>query len=128
MRLEIFSTLANAWKKLAGSKHGVAHVQSPGEYKAIAASSNASVGALGANGTIGDFLKSITIVPATLSPGNVVVRDGSAANITVFAGGANSVSNLLPHTSEVQMTSANGGWAISTGANVSVVASGKFTS
>lgn len=126
MRLELWDALTRTWKKFAGSKDGVAHVQSPGDYKHIAASSNLSVGALG-TGAVGDHLAKVTIMPATTSPGSVTIKDGALGNITLFPGGATSVASLAPITSEVAMTSANGGLAIATGANVSVLASGKFT-
>lgn len=83
---------------------------------------------LGATGAIGDELGTLTIVPTTTSPGQVGIYDSSAGTeIIVFAGGAASVVDLKPFSIEINATSAAGGWYVSTGANVSVIATGNFT-
>lgn len=74
------------------------------DYETVAASQTDQ--ALGATGGVGDYLAGLLIVPATTSPGAVSIKDGGGSAITVFAGGALSVS---------------------TGTNVSVIAIGKFT-
>lgn len=80
----------------------------------------------GTTGAAGDILRGLWIVPATLSPGGVSIEEGST-NTVVFTGGASSVSNLVPFWVELNLTSSLGGWEITTGANVSVIAVGKFT-
>lgn len=100
-------------------------VVGPGSYETVAASQTAQV--LGATGAIGDFLSHLLIVPATTSPGAVTVTDGSGSAITVFAGGASSVSNLVAFAVPLGMTSVSGAWKVTTGANVSVIGIGKFT-
>lgn len=92
------------------------------QYATVAASQTAQV--MG-GGLVGDYISSITIIPATTSPGNVLLLDG-ATSITVFVGGATSVSDLTPRTIQLGMNSITGGWKITTGTNVSCIVRGKF--
>lgn len=93
-------------------------------YETVAASQTAQV--IGATGAAGDRISHILVVPATTSPGNVILLD-NATSITVFAGGAASVSSLIPFTVALDMVSVSGAWKITTGTNVSVIAVGYFT-
>lgn len=95
-----------------------------GEYETVAASQTAQV--LGATGGTGDWLAGVLIVPATTSPGNVIILD-NATSITIFTGGASSVSNLVPFMVPLGMKSVSGAWKITTGANVSCIGIGNFT-
>lgn len=97
---------------------------SHGEYETVAASQTAQI--LGATGATGDYISSILVVPGTTSPGNVLLLD-NAISITVFTGGATSVSNLVPFSIPLGMRSVSGAWKITTGANVSCIAIGNFT-
>ena len=93
-------------------------------YATVAASQTAQ--GLGATGAVGDLLDTIWIIPATTSPGNVIILD-SSTSITIFTGGASSVSNLVPFPVQLGAISANGQWKVTTGANVSAIATGNFT-
>lgn len=95
-----------------------------GQYETVAASQTAQ--AMGATGASGDYIAGILVIPATTSPGNVILLDGSTS-ITVFAGGANSVSNLVPFFVPLGMRSTTGAWKITTGASVSCIGVGAFT-
>lgn len=95
-----------------------------GQYETVAASQTAQV--LGVTGGAGDYLLGILVIPATTSPGNVLLLDG-AVSITVFAGGASSVSNLVPFFIPIGAISQTGAWKITTGANVSCIGVGWFT-
>jgi hypothetical protein len=95
-----------------------------GEYETVAASQTAQ--ALGATGATGDSIAGILVIPATTSPGAVALLD-NAISITVFTGGASSVSNLVPFYIPLGINSVSGAWKITTGANVSVIAVGDFT-
>lgn len=95
------------------------------EYETVAAS--ATDQPLGATGAIGDYLASLLIVPTSTSPGAVTIKDGSGTAIPVFAGGPSSLSNLVPFPAPLGIKSASGAWKVTTGANVSVIASGNFT-
>lgn len=96
-----------------------------GEYETVAASQTDQ--ALGATGGTGDYLASLLIIPATTAAGAVSIKDGAGSAITVFTGGTGSVSNLVPFTVPLGIFSAAGAWQVTTGANVSVIASGNFT-
>lgn len=109
--------------ELGGKKHQV--VTLPGEYETVAASQTTQT--LGATGAAGDYLVGLLVVPATTSPGNVQIKDGSNGAITVFTGGASSVSNLLPFYIPLGMRSVQGAWQVTTGTNVSVIGVGEFT-
>jgi hypothetical protein len=55
----------------------------------------------------------------------VTIQDGGASAITIFTGGtlADQKSIFLP----LNLKSVNGGWKVTTGASVSVLAVGSFT-
>lgn len=95
-----------------------------GEYETVAAGQTAQT--LGATGGAGDYISGILVIPATTSPGNVLLLD-NATSITVFAGGASSVSNLVPFFIPLGMISVLGAWKITTGSNVSCIGIGNFT-
>lgn len=95
-----------------------------GDYEAVAASQTAQV--MGSTGTTGDYISHLVVIPATTSPGAVAVLDNSTS-MTVFTGGADSVLSLHPFTIPLNMRSKNGAWKVTTGANVSVIAVGRFT-
>lgn len=95
-----------------------------GDYETVAASQTDQP--LGVTGQCGDYLAGLLIVPATTSPGAVSIKDGAGSAITVFTGGASSVSNLVPFFVPLGIKSTAGAWKVTTGANVSVVASGNF--
>jgi hypothetical protein len=95
-----------------------------GEYETVAASQTAQT--LGPLGAAGDYISGILAVPASTSPGTIALLDG-ATSITVFTGGASSVTNLVPFFIPLGMISVNGAWKITTGANVSCIGIGNFT-
>ena len=94
-----------------------------GGYQTVTASQSATV--LGHTGAAGDTIYSLLVIPATLVPGSVVLTDGTLTPFVAFAGG--TVASVTPFTIPVNVTSSNGAWKITTGANVSVLASGNFT-
>lgn len=94
------------------------------EYETVAASQTAQV--LGPTGAAGDLINGVLIVPGTTSPGNVLLLD-NATSITIFTGGASSVSNLVPFFVPLGIRSVSGAWKITTGANVTAIGVGDFT-
>jgi hypothetical protein len=94
------------------------------DYETVAASQTDQL--MGAAGVTGDYLSHLLVIPATTSPGAISIEDG-ATNIPVFTGGASSVSNLIPFVIPIGAKSVAGGWEITTGANVAVIAFGDFT-
>ena len=98
------------------------------DYEEVAASQTDQI--LGPAGKKDDVLIRLVIVPATTSPGNVLIQDGNGTEITVFTGGASSVADLTPIVIELGARCRNAttpGWKITTGANVSVLAVGSFS-
>jgi hypothetical protein len=90
-------------------------------YETVAASQTAQV--LGLNGAAGDFIERLIIRPATTSPGLVTIRDGSTSIPIMVAG----TTTIAPIVVELNMYSVEGAWSVTTGANVSVIAVGRFT-
>lgn len=99
-------------------------VEAKFEYETVAASQTDQI--LGSTGAAGDYLSHLIIIPATTSPGAVSIEDG-ATNMTIFTGGASSVSNLVPIVIPIRAATVTGGWEVTTGADVSVFAVGLFT-
>jgi hypothetical protein len=94
------------------------------EYE-LAAASTTTV--LGASGAAGDVLDCLLIIPATTSPGAVQIKDGAGAAVTVFTGGADSVSNLVPFPVPLGLAATGAGWSVIAGADVSALAAGDFS-
>lgn len=101
---------------------------SNGEWETVAASSGPQI--LGASGAAGDYLSGILVVPSSTSPGSVTITDGSNSPdiaITVFAGGASSLSNLAPFFIPLGIKSLTGGWRVTTGSGLTAIGIGNFT-
>jgi hypothetical protein len=100
-------------------------VQPPSEYETVAAGQTAQV--LGATGAAGDYIEGILITPAVVACGAVTLID-NATSITIFVGGGTTaLIDAKPFYVPLKLTSVSGAWKITTGANVSVIASGNFT-
>lgn len=95
------------------------------EYEAVAASQTAQV--IGATGAAGDYLSHVIVSPATAGCGVVTILDNATALVSFPGGGTTALSNLIPFVIPVGIKSTSGAWKITTGANVSCVAVGKFT-
>lgn len=108
---------------LSAGTNNIGHVGGT-DYETVAASQTDQM--LGATGAAGDYLAGVLIIPATVSPGAVSIEDGST-NITIFAGGTDSLLTLHPFFVPLGIKSTSGGWEITTGANVSVIGVGDFT-
>lgn len=92
------------------------------QYKAVAASSPDTV--CGATGAAGDFIAQLIIEPATTGAGTVTLKDGTTVIFTFTSG---TLSNLAPIIVPLGLTSVNGAWKVTTGANVAALACGRFT-
>ena len=93
------------------------------EYETVAASQLTQF--LGVTGVTGDMLVGLLVTPTAPNPASI--KDGTGSAITVFAGGVTSVQNLTPFYLKLGVKSVTGGWQLTTGANVSVLAIGNFT-
>lgn len=97
-------------------------------YETVAASQTDQM--MGATGAVGDYLAGVLIVPATTSPGAVLIQDGNGTEITIFANGASSVTTLHPFFVPIGakcVAVTTPGWKLTTGTNVSAVGLGTFT-
>lgn len=96
----------------------------PTDFETVAASQTDQV--LGPTGGKGDVLETLLIVPATTGAGTVSIKDGTAgSSINVFVSG--TLADLSPIVLHLGIRSkAAGGWSVTTGANVSVIATGRF--
>lgn len=93
------------------------------DYETVAAGQTLQI--CGPNGRQGDILDKLIIIPGTTSPGAVSVSDDS--NISVFAGGANSVNELRPMIVELGMRAISAaGFRVTTGSNVTAICVGRF--
>lgn len=87
-------TLIGGIKRLATQALGgnpTIVVQEAPSYTYIAASSTDS-----AAGNANDLIDSVLVVPTSKSPGAVSFEDGAGTNYTLFAGGADSLTTLIP--------------------------------
>lgn len=105
----------------------VANEQYSSNYQVIGSGQTNVTLAGGAGGDKGDFISGLLIVPTSVSPGAVTISDGGGPAISVFAGGASSLSNLVSFLVPLGIRSTAGAWTITTGSGVSVLATGGFT-
>lgn len=92
------------------------------EYETVAASATDQV--LGATGAAGDYLSHIIIQPTTTGAGTCTVKDGTTVIFTFTTG---TLADLGPRTVPFGLTSVNGAWKVTTGANVAIIGVGDFT-
>lgn len=92
------------------------------QYETVAVSQTAQV--LGTAGAKGDYLHRLLVSVITVATADLTIKDGSTS-IVILTGAATLVPGLL--SIEVNLASANGAWAVTTGAGVTVVAVGVFT-
>jgi hypothetical protein len=93
------------------------------DYETVAASQTAQI--LGDDGQAGDVLDKVIVVPETTAAGTVALLDGSTST-NIFVTG--TLADLSPITIDLGgIASVNGPWKITTGANVHVIACGRFT-
>lgn len=93
------------------------------DYELVAASQTDQV--LGPVGKLGDVIERLIIVPATTGAGAVDIQDGAGTAFNVFATG--TLADLSPIVVNLGIRSRAGAWSVTTGANVSVIAIGRFT-
>lgn len=121
-RLRVDASLVSGGAPVAVSLGDIAS----GEFETVAASATAQV--IGTTGAVGDYLSHLLIIPATAAAGAVSLKDGAGTAISVFAGGGTTaLPTLAPFAIPLGVYSALGGWSVTTGANVSVLAVGNFT-
>ena len=106
----------------------LAKTQIPADYVAIAASQTAAPLAI-TTAAKGNLLYRLIITPATTAAGTISLIDGTGSDkvtLPIFVAG--TLADLATFTIELGIVSQKtGGWNITTGANVSVLAIGLFT-
>lgn len=91
-----------------------AETSPPVAYETVAASQTGQVlGSAASDGRDQEFLARVIIID-------------NATSITLFAGGASSLTELKPIAIELGINSQGGPWKITTGASVAVIAVGRF--
>jgi hypothetical protein len=101
-------------------------VYNTGKYVAVAASQTDAVIQASA-GAAGDYLDHMVVIPATTAPGVVTIKDNATALISYPGGGTTALLTLTPFTIYVGAVSSSGAWKVTTGANVSILAVGRFS-
>lgn len=93
------------------------------DYVAVPASTTKR---LAPTGNPGDILMNLVITPATIGGGPVSIQDGANAAIVIMNTG--TLQSLAPISVNLGVSATQpGGWSVITGANVSAIASGRFT-
>lgn len=95
----------------------------PSHYETVAASQSDQV--LGNAGAAGDFLDTLVCVVATAATSSVSIKDGGGSAISVLPAAVGA--GVGTYTLSIRARSQAGPWKVTTGAGVSVVATGTFT-
>lgn len=93
----------------------------PPDFEAVAAGQTDQV--LGPTGATGDTLNNLVCTVATAATSTVSIKDGAGSSVSVLA--ANTP--IGAYTVTINAKSAAGAWSVTTGAGVSVLATGNFT-
>lgn len=101
--------------RVVGSTEGL-------QYETVAASQTAQV--IGATGAAGDFLSHVILQPTTTGAGTMTILDNATVIFTYTAG---TLADLSPITIPINAFSVSGAWKITTGANETATAFGRFT-
>ena len=112
---------------VASNQTNLPVINGANKYVAFAAGTSITAISGGGGGATGDYLSHVIVVPATVGCGVVTITDNATAIVSFPGGGTSALSNLVPFTIPVGAVSSSGAWKMTTGANVSVVAVGKFT-
>jgi hypothetical protein len=92
-------------------------------YETVAASQTDQV--LGGTGAAGDYLERLICVVATAATAAVSLEDGTGANMSVLPNSPGG--GVGTYVIDFGVASAIGGWEVTTGAGVTVIAIGSFT-
>lgn len=124
--------IPNLWDKGAGTggtltqRVVIDSSQTEGSaYETVAASQSNQV--MGSTGAVGDYLSHVIVSPGTAGCGVVTIFDNATTIVAFPGGGTTALSNLIPFIIPVGITSTSGAWKITTGANVTCTAVGRFT-
>lgn len=96
------------------------------KYQTIAAGNSNVALTGGGGGAAGDYLSHCVIMPATVTAGAVTILDNATTVYTVPTSIGVS-SELIPFSIPIGSISVSGAWKVTTGTNVSVTCTGKFS-
>lgn len=96
------------------------------DYQLVAPSAAAVL--LGATGAVGDYLGTLICVVATAATAQVQITDGNGAAMTVLPNSpGQGVGTYVIRVGAKSKAATTPGWKVTTGAGVSVIATGVFT-
>jgi hypothetical protein len=109
---------------VSASGRPIETVEPPSNYQVVPASSSGVV-LKTANGGTSDYVENVICVVATAATSQVQLQDGTAAAFTVLP---NAVAGGIgTYVIRVAAKSNSGSWKVTTGAGVSVIATGAFS-
>ena len=93
----------------------------------VAGSASSSPTFQSSTGATGDYLEGVLVIPATTAAGAVTIYDNATAIMSYPGGGTTALLTLTPFYIPMSAVSRSGAWKASIGANVSILAIGKFS-
>lgn len=95
------------------------------KYQKVAASTSATLVG-GASGASGDYLSHVNVFPTSTSLGSITLYDNTTS-VTIFAGGASALSNLVPFMIPWGAQSVSGAYKLDNSTGLVTVGIGSFT-
>jgi hypothetical protein len=109
---------------VSSSGRPIETVEPPSNYQVVPASST-NVVLKTANGGTADYIENLICVVSTAATSQVQIKDGTGSAITVLP---NAVAGGIgTYVIRLAAKSNSGSWQVTTGAGVSVIATGAFT-
>ncbi|MEX3933281.1 hypothetical protein AB4Y32_16010 [Paraburkholderia phymatum] len=108
---------------VSSSGRPIETVEPPSNYQVIPASTTATLKT--ASGNVADYIENLICVVSTAATAQVQLQDGSGSAFTVFPNSPGG--GVGTYVIRVAMKSNSGSWKVTTGAGVSVIATGAFS-
>lgn len=109
---------------VSSSGRPIETVEPPSQYVTVPASST-NVVLKSATGGLGDYIENLVCVVATAATAQVQIKDGTGSAITVLPNSPGQ--GIGTYVIRLAMKANSGSWAVTTGAGVSVIATGAFS-
>lgn len=109
---------------VSSSGRPIETVEPPSNYQVVAPSSS-NVVLKTANGGTADYIENLVCVVTTATTSQVQIKDGAGSAITVFPNSPGG--GIGTYVIRLAMKSNSGSWQVTTGAGVSVIATGAFS-
>lgn len=128
MIIEFLKQRLGVWRNTSVSYDDPLPVDHAGPNHTVVGESETNLVLGAGGGAAEDTITRVTFRPHGLNPGSVSVKDGaSGTSITLFTGGTASVSTLHNWSVDYGFKSVDGGWYVTTGADIEVIVFGKQT-